>query len=66
MNWTRIVFMNYVIASFFGGVKALNKEVHLPLETHSEVDGGGMCMNDLTINIAQLILSHYIHNVSNL
>ena len=61
MNFTGIVFMT-LCKCFFLAVEAPN-EVHLPLETHSEVDGGGMCMNDLTIYIPQLILSHYIHNV---
>ena len=56
---------NYVHDSCNWFSLAVNDEVHLQLETHSEVDGGGMCRNDLAINIPQLILSDYIHNYVN-
>ena len=39
MDWTGIVFMIHVI-DFLLAVEAPNEEVHLQLETHSEVDGG--------------------------
>ena len=56
---------NYVHDSCNWFSLAVNDEVHLQLETHSEVDGGGMCRNDLAISIPQLILSDYIHNYVN-
>ena len=31
---------NFVFMILLAGVEAPNEEVHLPLETHSEVDGG--------------------------
>ena len=48
--------MTRVIALFLvAGVEAPNEEVHLVLETHSQVDRG-MCTSVVTINILQLLL----------